>query len=99
MNNLITNQNDPLIKSWFGFFLGLIAVGLSINGLSESFTFSRVLTTLGFLCFWYPWTQITWNHSIKELIQINSQSINKSAVYLGLIAMALFLASAFLHLL
>ena len=81
MNQSSTNtQNNPLIKSWFGFFLGLIAVGLSINGLSESFTLSRVLSTLGFLFFWYPWTQITWNQSIKDLIQVNSQSISKSCL-------------------
>ncbi|MEN3967904.1 MULTISPECIES: hypothetical protein [Acinetobacter] len=100
MNQSSTNtQNNPLIKSWFGFFLGLIAVGLSINGLSESFTLSRVLSTLGFLFFWYPWTQITWNQSIKDLIQVNSQSISKSCLYLGLIALILFLSSVFVRLL
>ena len=99
MKTLSKNQNNPLIKSWFGFFLGLIAVGLSINELAESFTLSRVLSTLGFLCFWYPWTQINWNLSIKDLIKINSQSINKSSIYLGLFALGLFLTSAFLPLL
>ena len=49
----INTQNTPLIKSWFGFFLVLITVGLSVNGLSESFTLSKILSTLGFLCFWY----------------------------------------------
>ena len=95
----INTQNTPLIKSWFGFFLGLITVGLSVNGLSESFTLSRILSTLGFLCFWYPWTQLTWNQSMKELIQINSQSMGKSCIYLGFIALILFLSSALVRLL
>lgn len=99
MKNLSIDQNNPLIKSWFGFFLGLIAVGLSFNELYESFTLSRVLSALGFLFFWYPCTQLTWNQSIKEFIQINHHSMSKSCIYLGLIALILFLISAFVSLL
>lgn len=99
MKNLSIHQNPPLIKSWFGFFLGLIAVGLSFNELSKSFTLSRVLSTLGFLCFWYLWTQLTWNQSIKEFIQINNHSMSKSCIYLGLTALILLLISTFVRLL
>lgn len=56
MKKLLIDQNNLAIKSWFGFFLGLITIGLSFNGLSEYLTLSRVLSTLGFLCCWYPWT-------------------------------------------
>lgn len=36
---------------------------------------------------------------MKELIQINSQSMGKSCIYLGFIALILFLSSALVRLL
>ena len=44
MNTLSTNSADNrLIKSWFGFFLGMFAFGINIMGLLES------LSTVGVL--------------------------------------------------
>jgi hypothetical protein len=55
MNNLsISSLNRPLIKSWFGFSVGAISVGISLIELFETFTLAKILSTLGFLCFWYP---------------------------------------------
>ncbi|WP_227549118.1 hypothetical protein [Acinetobacter bereziniae] len=67
MNNLsISSFNRPLIKSWFGFSVGAISVGISLIELFETFTLAKILSTLSFLCFWYPWSQMThWNNSIK----------------------------------
>ncbi|MBF7684077.1 hypothetical protein I2F27_12335 [Acinetobacter sp. B5B] len=93
MKKLSIDQNNPLIKSWFGFFLGLITVGLSFDGLSESLTFSRVLSTLGILCFWYSWTQITWNTPIKNFFKANAQAMSKSCTYLAVTGVILLLSS------
>ena len=95
MNNLSTTYpKNRLIKSWFGFALGAISVALSLFELSESFTLAGVLSTLAFLCFWYPWSQMTiWNNPIKNLFKADNQAISKLSTYLTLIAM-LFLISS-----
>lgn len=57
MNNLsIKYPNSLWIKSWFGFALGVISVALSFFGLSKELTLAGILSTLGFLCFWYLWS-------------------------------------------
>lgn len=41
MNNLSKNSpKNPLIKSWFGFVLGAIIVGISLVVLTKNFTIS-----------------------------------------------------------
>ena len=95
MNNLsISSFNRPLIKSWFGFSVGAISVGISLIELFETFTLAKILSTLSFLCFWYPWSQMTiWNNPIKNLFKADNQAISKLSTYLTLIAM-LFLISS-----
>lgn len=54
MNNLaIKTQNNHFIKSWFGFFLSAIFVGLSLSVMLDNFTLDGILSTLVFLCFGY----------------------------------------------
>lgn len=93
MKKLSIDQNSLAIKSWFGFFLGLITIGLSFNGLSEYLTLSRVLSTLGFLCCWYPWTQITWSIPIKNFFKANAQAMSKSCMYLAIAGIILLISS------
>ena len=100
MNNLSKNSpKNPLIKSWFGFVLGAIIVGISLVALTMNFTISGLLSTLGFLCFWYPWSQITgWNNPIKIFFKANDQVMSKSITYLALIATLLLISSTVLRL-
>jgi hypothetical protein len=95
MNNLsISSPNNPLIKSWFGFALGSISIALSIFGLSKSFDLAGILSTLGFLCFWYPWSQMTgWNNPIKNFFKADNQAMSKLSTYLVLIATVLLVSS------
>lgn len=92
----IKTQNNPLIKSWFGFFVGAISVGISLLELSENLTLTGVLSTLGFLCFWYPWSQMThWSNpiKIKTFFKANDQTMSKPCIYLTLIATILLITS------
>lgn len=96
MNNLsISPPNNHFIKSWFGFSFGAISVGMSLFELSENFSLAGILSTLGFLCFWYPWSQMTdWNNSIKHIFKADDQIMSKSCTYLTLIATILLICSA-----
>lgn len=61
-------SHKGLVQSWFGFCLGLFTVGLSIVALFETWSLKGILVTLGFLCFWYPWSQVAmWNKPLKGL--------------------------------
>ncbi|OTG82308.1 hypothetical protein [Acinetobacter sp. ANC 4648] len=97
MNNIsISSPNNRLIKSWFGFFLGAILVGISLVGLSKNLTVASILSTLGFLCFWYPWSQMTglgWNNPMKNFFKADNQAISKPCTYLTLIATILLISS------
>lgn len=98
MNNLVSSPNDPLIKSWFGFLMGAIFVGIGLVALFETFTLSKVLSSLGFLCFWYPWSQIPhWNRSIKNFFKAEDHPMSKPCIYLTLIATTLLVTSTFIH--
>lgn len=79
MNDLSTSsRNNWLIKSWFGFFLGAVFVGIGLFGLSEKLTLAGILSTLAFLCFWCPFSQITgWKIPIKNFFQGDTQANNK----------------------
>lgn len=100
MNDLSKKTpKNPLIKSWFGFVLGAIIVGISLLALTKNFTIARLLSTLGFLCFWYPWNQITgWNNPIKNFFKAKDQVMSKFLTYLILIATLLLISSAVLRL-
>ena len=95
MNNLsITSPKAPLIKSWFGFVLGAASVAISLFGLSKSFDLAGILSTVGFLCFWYPWSQMTgWKDPIKHFFKVDDQSMSKPCIYLTLIATILLITS------
>lgn len=95
MNNLsISSPNHRFIKSWFGFFLGAICVGISLLALFDTFTLAKTLGTLGFLCFWYPWSQMThWNNPMKSFFKVDDQAMNKPCTYLVLIATILLITS------
>ena len=95
MNNLpINSPNSPLIKSWFGFVVGAISVVISLIALFETFTLAKILSTLGFLCFWYPWSQMThWNKSIKNFFKVDEQPMSKLCIYLALIGTILLITS------
>ena len=97
MNNLsISSPNHRFIKSWFGFFLGAICVGISLLALFDTFTLAKTLGTLGFLCFWYPWSQMTglsWNNPMKNFFKADNQAISKPCTYLTLIGIILLISS------
>lgn len=99
MNDLlIKSPNNGFIKSWFGFVLGAVSVGINLFGLSENFTLARILGTLGFLCFWYPWSQMTgWNNPIKNFFKADAQTMSKTCTYLALAATILLIISTFLR--
>jgi len=91
----INTQNNPLIKSWFGFSIGAISVGISLIALFETFNLVNILSTLGFLCFWYPWSQMThWNNPIKNFFKVDDQAMTKPCIYLTLVATVLLIISA-----
>lgn len=100
MNNLSINpQNNHLIKSWFGFFLGAICILISLVGLSKNFTLAGTLSTLGFLCFWYPWSQLTgWNTPIKSFFKVSNHEMNQTSNYLSLTATTLLICSSLIQL-
>ena len=100
MNNLsINSPNSPLIKSWFGFAFGACFFTLSLFGLSENLTLAKILSTLGFLCFWYPWSQMTgWNNPIKNFFKVDNQAMSKLSTYLALIATVLLISSVIIGL-
>ena len=100
MTDLSTNFNDTrLIKSWFGFILGLFCVTTSLIALSESLNLQSILRTLGFLCFWYPWCQLpVKNYPLSKLFskKTEGEKLNKLASYLTIIALVLLISSAVL---
>ena len=100
MTDLSTNFNDTrLIKSWFGFILGLICVGISMMALFESVSLQGILRTLGFLCFWYPWSQLpVKNQPLSKFFsrEIEGEKLNKLAIYLTIIALVLLISSTVL---
>ena len=100
MTDLLTNFNDTrLIKSWFGFILGLICVGISMIALFESVSLQGILRTLGFLCFWYPWCQLpVKNYSLSKLFRKKTEveKLNKLASYLTIIGLVLLISAAVL---
>ncbi|MNR93243.1 hypothetical protein D3C72_242940 [compost metagenome] len=100
MTDLSTNFNDTrLIKSWFGFILGLICVGISMIALFESLSLQGILRTLGFLCFWYPWCQLpVKNYSLSKLFRkkTEGEKLNKLASYLTIIGLLLLISAAVL---
>ena len=102
MTDLSTNFNDTrLIKSWFGFFLGLFCVTTSLIALLESVNLQGILKTLGFLCFWYPWCQLpVKNYPLSKLFskKIEGEKLNKLASYLTIIALVLLISSTVLFL-
>ena len=100
MTDLSTNFNDTrLIKSWFGFFLGLFCVTTSLIALLESVNLQGILKTLGFLCFWYPWCQLpVKNYPLSKLFskKTEGEKLNKLASYLTVIALVLLISSTVL---
>ena len=100
MTDLSTNYNDTrLIKSWFGFFLGLFCVTTSLIALLESVNLQGILKTLGFLCFWYPWSQLqVKNRPLSKFFSsgIDDDKLNKQASILAIIALALLISSTIL---
>lgn len=100
MTDLSTSFNDTrIIKSWFGFILGLICVGISIIALFESVSLQGILRTLGFLCFWYPWCQLpVKNYSLSKLFRkkTEGEKLNKLASYLTIIGLVLLISAAVL---
>lgn len=100
MTDLSTNFNDThLIKSWFGFILGLICVGISTIALFESVSLQGILRTLGFLCFWYPWCQLpVKNYPLSKLFRKKTEveKLNKLASYLTIIGLVLLISAAVL---
>jgi|APHig2749369809_1036254.scaffolds.fasta_scaffold03660_1 hypothetical protein len=101
MNHVSTTPHKPLIKSWFGFSVGAIFVGMNLLELSGNLTLAGILSTLGFLCFWYPWSQMThWNKpiTIKSFFKTDNQAISKSSTYLIVIATILLITSTLIRL-
>ena len=100
MTDLSTNFNDTrLIKSWFGFFLGLFCVTTSLIALLESVNLQGILKTLGFLCFWYPWCQLpVKNYPLSKLFRkkTEGEKLNKLASYLTIIGLVLLISAAVL---
>lgn len=101
MNTLSTNSADNrLIKSWFGFFLGMFAFGINIMGLLESLSTVGVLRSLAFLCFWYLWSQMTgWNRPITKFFvnETEDQKASGLSLYLPFIALILLTSSFILE--
>lgn len=102
MADLSTNFNDTrIIKSWFGFILGLICVGISMIALFEEVNLKGILRTLGFLCFWYPWSQLpVKNYPLSKLFRkkTEGEKLNKLASYLTIIGLVLLISSTVLFL-
>lgn len=102
MTDLSTDLNDTrLIKSWFGFILGLICVGISMIALYESLSLQGILRTLGFLCFWYPWCQLPIkNYPLSKLFSKKTEGVklNKLASYLTIMALVFLISSTVLFL-
>ena len=100
MTDLSTSFNDTrIIKSWFGFILGLICVGISIIALFESVSLQGILRTLGFLCFWYPWCQLpVKNYPLSKLFRkkTEGEKLNKLASCLTIIGLLLLISAAVL---
>jgi len=100
MTDLSTNFNDTrLIKSWFGFILGLFCVGISMIALFEEVNLKGIPRTLGFLCFWYPWCQLPIkNYPVSKLFRkkIEGEKLNKLASYLTIIGLLLLIIAAIL---
>lgn len=100
MTDLSTNFNDTrIIKSWFGFLLGLFCVGISMIALFESVSLKGILRTLGFLCFWYPWCQLpVKNYPLSKLFRKKKEGekLNKLASYLTIIGLLLLISAAVL---
>lgn len=100
MTDLSTNFNDTrIIKSWFGFILGLFCVGISLIALFESVSLQGILRTLGFLCFWYPWCQLpVKNYPLSKLFRkrTEGEKLNKLASYLTIIGLLLLISAAVL---
>lgn len=95
MNHVPTTAHKPFIKSWLGFALGAVSVAISLVGLFKSFDLAGILSTLGFLCFWHPWSQMTgWNNPIKNFFKVDDQSMSKPCIYLTLIATILLITSS-----
>ena len=98
MNQVSTTPHKPFIKSWFGFSIVVVSVGVSLLELSGNFTLAGVLSTLGFLFFWYPWSQMThWNNPIKSFFKGDDQAMSKSCTYLILIATILLITSSLIR--
>lgn len=55
----VTTSDTRAVKSWAGLFFGLFLVGLSIYAWYEDREIRSLVGGLGFLCFTYPWSQIT----------------------------------------
>ena len=100
MTDLSTNFNDTrLIKSWFGFLLGLFCVTTSLIDLFESVDLQGILRTLGFLCFWYPWCQLpVKNYPLSKLFRnkTEGEKLNKLASCLTIIGLFLLISAAVL---
>lgn len=87
--NLPQHQQNPFIKSWVGLSLGLLFVGLSGYAWLDSREASSLIAGLGFLCFTYPWSQLT---SFKDPAPL---SIAESVM--TYIALALLISSMFVR--
>lgn len=100
MNSSSISLNDNrIIKSWFGFFLGLFFVAMNIIALFESVNLQDILRTLGFLCFWYPCCQLpVKNYSLSKFFsrEIEGEKLNRLASYLTIIAVVLLISSTVL---
>lgn len=91
------NKNH-FIKSWVGFFFGMFCVAINVLALLENFTLARIFSTLGFLCFWYPWSQIVgWNGPIKNFLKASEQPMGSFARYLSGIATVLMICSTLMY--
>lgn len=99
MNNVpVNSQNNHFIKSWFGCSLGAICIFISLVGLSKNFTLAGVLGTLGFLCFWYPWSQLTgFNTPLKSFFKASDLKMNQTSSYLSLAATTLLICSCLIQ--
>jgi hypothetical protein len=60
-------------------------VALSFFGLSKELALAGVSSTLGFLCFWCLWSQMT-GGIYQEFFKVDDQVASKSYTYLTLIA-------------
>jgi hypothetical protein len=87
------------IKSWFGFLFGLFCAGLSLDAWLESGGLAHALSTLGFLCFVYPWSQIDslFNRPLRKLFAKDDRPMGRLACALTYAALALLLASTLLR--